>query len=276
MESVITAPVARSVVDTALRARRVEWCLRVAAAGCFIGHGVFGIVTKQAWVPYFAIFGIGESTAYRLMPVVGTIDVLSGLVALFSPRPFALLYMTAWATMTALLRPMAGESPFETLERAGNFGVPLALLLFLGIPRRRDEWGDRFSASARRADVAIVGRVLQVTTALLLFGHGALEAIIRKPVFETHYAAIGLGPTVAPALGYLEMIGALMVLVAPTPALLIGIAVWKVVTEMLFPLSGAPIWEFVERAGSYGAPIALALFAGTTALTRITFRRTTT
>jgi hypothetical protein len=34
--------------------------------------------------------------------------------------------------------------------------------------------------------------------------------------------------------------------------------VWKLGTEALRPLAGEPIWEFIERGGSYGAPLALA------------------
>ena len=43
-----------------------------------------------------------------------------------------------------------------------------------------------------------------------------------------------------------------------TAPLLFAIFAWKIASEALFPLSGAPIWEFVERAGSYAAPLALA------------------
>jgi hypothetical protein len=35
--------------------RPVFTLLRVAAGLCFIGHGAFGIIGKQAWLPYFAI-----------------------------------------------------------------------------------------------------------------------------------------------------------------------------------------------------------------------------
>jgi hypothetical protein len=273
MES-LTASLAPTAWSTdAAQMRRIEWCLRIAAAACFIGHGAFGIITKQAWVPYFAVLGIGEATAYRLMPVVGTIDILSAVVALLSPRPFALLYMVIWATMTALLRPLAGEPLFETLERAGNFGVPLALLLFLGIPSTTMAWGDRVNGEFRRIERQTVARILQVTTALLLFGHGALEAFTRKPVFALHYASVGLPSAIAPVLGYLEIALAVGVLVAPAPAMLVGIALWKIATEALYPLAGAPIWEFIERAGSYGAPLALALLLRTTSLPRVTFTR---
>jgi hypothetical protein len=36
------------------------------------------------------------------------------------------------------------------------------------------------------------------------------------------------------------------------------VAVWKLSTESLWIATGAPIWEFVERAGSYAAPLAFA------------------
>src|SRR5438552_729312 len=109
---------------TALRLARVEWCLRIGAAMCFIGHGAFGIITKESWVPYFAVVGLPRDVAFMLMPIVGTIDIAAGVLILLSPRPVLLLYMSIWGFWTSLLRPLSGESFFETLERAGNYGVP--------------------------------------------------------------------------------------------------------------------------------------------------------
>jgi hypothetical protein len=117
--------------------------------------------------------------------------------------------------------------------------------------------------------------VLLWTTAILLFAHGALQAMARKPMFAAHYATVGLPASVAPMLGAIEMGAAVLVLVAPFPALLISIAIWKVATESLFPISGTPIWEFVERGGSYTAPIALVLLLGKSPFTRITLSRST-
>jgi hypothetical protein len=99
---------------------------------CFIGHGAFGILTKEAWVPYFAVAGISREWAFTLMPLVGTVDILVGILTLVSPRRAALLYMAGWGLWTATLRPLAGESIWEVLERAGNYGVPLAFLVFCG------------------------------------------------------------------------------------------------------------------------------------------------
>jgi len=238
----------------------VHWCLRIGAAACFIGHGAFGVITKSAWLPYFAVTGISPDVAYALMPVIGTLDIVLGLTVLLSPRPIVLLYMSVWALWTALLRPLAGETVFEAMERAGNYGVPLAMLLLVGLPRNWRSWRGWFRVSEGAAvNAATLVRVLQWTTAMLLFAHGALAAITQKPLFATHYAALGLPAAIAPAIGYVEMAVGLSVLVFPIPALLIAIAVWKAATEALFPIAGAPMWEFVERAGSYAAPLALAL-----------------
>ena len=118
------------------------WLLRVACGLEFVGHGAFGIITKAAWVPYFELVGIPERWAYRLMPVVGSVDIFMGFLVLLKPIRVALLYMTVWGFWTALLRPLAGEPVWETVERAPNYLVPLALLYLRGIPRpsQWQEW----------------------------------------------------------------------------------------------------------------------------------------
>jgi hypothetical protein len=245
--------------DRGDRIHQVHWCLRLGASACFIGHGAFGIITKAAWVPYFAVAGIPSEVAYALMPVVGAVDIFMGLTVLFSPRPIVLLYMAVWAAWTALLRPLAGEPVFETLERAGNYGVPLAMLLLVGRPRSWRGWFRR--GDGVPADRATIARVLQWTTAILLFGHGALGAIVQKPLFATHYAALGLPASIVPIIGWGELAASLAVMIAPTPTLLIAIAMWKLATEALFPITGSPVWELIERGGSYAAPLALALLS---------------
>jgi len=253
--------------------RAVYWCLRVAAAACFIGHGAFGIITKAAWVPYFGVVGIPADWAWKLMPVIGTVDIAAGISVLLSPRPFVLLYMAVWATWTALLRPLSGDSSFEAIERAGNYGVPLALLLLCGWPRDLRAWFRHLTPRLVTAEPASIGRVLVWTTALLLFGHGALAAIAAKPVLASHFALIGLPPNAIAIAGWGEMVAAAAVVARPTPVPLLAIAAWKMATEALYPMSGTPIWEFVERAGSYAAPLALALILIDARSTVLTLRR---
>jgi hypothetical protein len=112
-------------------ARAVAWILRVGVCACFVGHGVFGLLAKPAWLAYFAALGIDPETALQLMPLVGALDIAVGIAALVRPIPPVLAWAALWGMWTALLRPLAGESVWETLERAGNYGAPLALLLWL-------------------------------------------------------------------------------------------------------------------------------------------------
>ena len=118
------------------------WLLRIACFLEFVGHGAFGVITKAAWVPYFGVVGIPERWAYRLMPVVGSVDIFLGFLVLLRPVRGALLYMAVWGLWTALLRPLAGEPFWETVERAPNYLVPLALLYLRGLLR---SWQELFT-----------------------------------------------------------------------------------------------------------------------------------
>jgi hypothetical protein len=114
------------------------WLLRLAAGLEFVGHGAFGIITKAAWVPYFELIGIPERWAYRLMPLVGGVDIFLGLLVLLKPLRLVLLYMAIWGFWTAALRPLAGEPAWELIERAPNYLIPCALLYLRGLPRPID------------------------------------------------------------------------------------------------------------------------------------------
>ncbi len=238
--------------------RRLEFLFRIGVAGCFIGHGAFGVIGKEAWLPYFAVAGIGPEWAWRLMPLVGGMDIAVGVLALLAPRPVFLAYAAFWAVWTALLRPLAGESFFEALERAGNYGVPIAFLIFAGASLRPSRAWLRPIRLRRldrptRSDVMLT---LRATTATLLLGHGGL-ALSGKPLLLEHVRAVGLPDGALPLVGGFEVILALAVAWRPEATLLLGVLVWKLGTEALFPFTGDPFWEFVERAGSYVAPLAL-------------------
>lgn len=252
-------------VDVSRRLNLAQDTLRLGAALCFIGHGAFGFITKAAWLPYFAVAGIPPQWAWRLMPLIGAVDVLAGMAILLAPRRLPLLYMFFWAAWTALLRPLAGEPVFETLERAGNYGVPLALLLLSGLPHRWT-WaalvaplGEPLRDATTHARVRLV---LLVTTCLLLAAHGALGALRAKETLTAHYAAVGLPPGTTQLVGLCEIVLAAVIAVRPATGLLLFVAFWKAASESLFLAAGDPIWEVVERAGSYAAPLALALLNG--------------
>jgi hypothetical protein len=246
---------------------KLHWLLRLGVVGCFIGHGAYGVLTKEAWVPYFGVVGFDHVWAYRLMPLIGAMDISLGLTMAVVPLRIVLLHLTVWGLWTALLRPLSGDSVWECVERAGNYGMPLAFLVFAGVPRRLRGWFTPVWPSAMRPLTVDRARamhgILRITTCLLLLGHGALGALNNKPALTAHYASIGLqdivagGLTLTRMVGGLEIVLAMAVLVAPLPSLLLGLCLWKVSTEALFMTSGSLPFEWIERAGSYVAPLAL-------------------
>lgn len=245
----------------------LHWTLRMACVWCFVGHGAFGLRLKQAWLPYLYALGFGDSMALRVLPIVGAVDILVGLATLVRPCRAVLLWMTFWGLFTALLRPLAGEPWWEVLERAGNYGVPLAFLALSGWARSWREWWEsispRHAAQADPARIARVAVILRVTTGLLLIGHGGFGAFMHKPMLEQHYLSAGLSAlpigigTLVEGIGWFKIVLGVAATARPFPPLLLFILAWKVATEMLYPVSGAPVWEFIERGGSYGAPLAL-------------------
>ena len=240
----------------------LAWTLRIGAFMCFMGHGAFGIMTKRAWLPYFAVANIGPDLAYRLMPVIGTVDIIVGTLTLICPIPAIGIWMTLWAIWTALLRPLSGESGWEALERAGNYGVPLVLLLMLHAPHRVSDFVKR--ATPRELDATLLRKLrisLTVAVVFLLAGHGVL-GLTGKPSHVANYASVFSQTTAAEftrVAGVFEILLAAIVAVRPNVALLLFAAAWKFGTESLFVAAGASVWEVVERGGSYAAPVALAI-----------------
>ena len=243
--------------DNLLAGPTFLWILRIGVVGCFVGHGMLGVLHNAAWTPYFAVVGIGRETALGLMPWVGVFDIALGVSVLFHPVRGVVLYTVAWCVWTALLRPLAGESGWEAIERAGNYGASLALLLVLtqdGSPKAG--LGDRGDEKSRER---VIHWVLRLTTVLLLLGHGMLNWIVQKPMFVTQYNLIGLpGAAAISFVGVFECLLALAVLIKPDYRLLVGVIGWKLATEALNPMAGSSFWVFIEHGGSYAAPLALA------------------
>jgi hypothetical protein len=108
-------------------AKNIYYTLRIACAMCFIGHGAFGIITKEVWCNYFGVAGIGHDMSYTLMPYVGAMDIIMGLLIVFYPVRIVFAWLVTWGITTAMMRPLSGEPFAEFIERAGNYGAPLAL-----------------------------------------------------------------------------------------------------------------------------------------------------
>jgi hypothetical protein len=241
--------------------KQIFWVLRIGVAMEFLGHGMLGVLhLAPAWTNYFAVVGISKNAAFTLMPIVGAVDVTMALAVIFYPVRGVILWMAAWGLWTALLRPLAGESVWEAVERAGNYGTPLALF-FLAKGGGAGAWLRlRLSDAPRGAPLRMYCWLLRLSTVLLLAGHGALNLLVRKPVFAVQYSMLGLHfPWAEPLVGGLECVLAMAILYRPAFGLLALVFAWKLATEALSPMAGSSIWVFIEHGGSYAAPLALAL-----------------
>jgi len=239
--------------------KRIHYTLRFAAAMCFFGHGAFGIITKPIWLNYFALFGVGHDMAYHLMPWVGILDILMGISLLFYPTRAILLWLVVWGFITALCRPLSGEHSAEVIERAGNYGAPLALLILSGFGGKKiGQWfaGIGPDILTKEKGLAAATTCLRVVVFLLLAGHGWLNLVEKKGLLS-QYASLGLSNPVqiAHIVGVFEIIAALSVLIKPIRPVLFILLIWKMGTELFYPHWEA--FEWIERAGSYGAILAL-------------------
>lgn len=238
--------------------QKVYHTLRIAVALCFIGHGAFGIITKAIWCNYFAVAGISTGLSYQLMPVVGTVDVLFGLTMLVYPTRFVAGWLVVWGVLTAMLRPISGEPFAEFIERAGNYGAPLALLIMAAMPRKPIEWFHRIkpvnTLPVQSGEKLYI--CLRVAGFLLFAGHGWLNLLLKKGLL-VQYASLGFSvpETVAYIVGITEILFAFLILVRPVRELLLLFFIWKMLSETLY--ANYPLFEWIERAGSYGVMLAL-------------------
>lgn len=239
--------------------QKIYYTLRFACAMCFIGHGAFGIITKQIWCNYFAVVGIGHDMSYTLMPYVGVIDILLGLSLLVYPLRVVAGWLVIWGFITASMRPLSGEPFAELIERAGNFGAPFVLLLLQGgfkMPLKK--WFTRMDdhVNLDASTLKAVINCLRVFAFLLLLGHGWLN-LIQKAGLINQYHSLGFndpGKT-AYIVGLFEIVAAFSVLIRPFANILLVLIAWKIASELFYPKY--EIFEWIERGGSYGVLLSL-------------------
>ena len=126
--------------------KKIEWILRVALFGEFLGHGIFALQLKSTFVgmlvAFFGFVGItlAANSANVIMYFIGALDILTAILALIFPFRLLLAWASVWAFLTALARPIAGDPIWDFVERWANIGVPLALLYVRGFPKKMKEW----------------------------------------------------------------------------------------------------------------------------------------
>jgi len=122
--------------------KRVEWVLRVAVCGTFLGHGVLAIQGHPSFLDLMtSILSLPGETSSLLLVAIGVLDVFLAILVLFRPIRLALVWMVFWGVLTAVARPWSGlYSVWALVERSANWGTPLALLFLRGLPSRGKSW----------------------------------------------------------------------------------------------------------------------------------------
>lgn len=121
--------------------KKIQWILRIAIFGEFVGHGVLALQGKKAWIDWMQqLTGMEIGLATQLLFLIGLLDLSVAIFVLVKPVRPILLWATFWGFWTALLRPIVGEPIWDFVERWPNWGAPLALLLIIGWPKNWREW----------------------------------------------------------------------------------------------------------------------------------------
>jgi len=136
----IFCPIRRGVVISRRRIEMAVWLMRLAASATFLIHGWNAIQLS----PHFIDLLIGsadnlldwtlpQATAETLLRAIGMIDVVLAILVLACRWRVIAGYMAFWGIVTACSRMTAVAWQWglaESLLRAANGGLPLAILLY--------------------------------------------------------------------------------------------------------------------------------------------------
>ena len=253
----------------------ILWALKIAVGLNFIFHGAWGVVGKEAWIPFFAFAGISEASAVYLQRMVGVMDITLGLIVLFAPTRWAMVWIIIWAVWTASLRPLPRSAWWYFFERSGNYGPPLAFFIYAGWGRSISDWLKPIKTFTLTENKILVMKwVLRCSIAVQLISHGLYGVIEGKQLLIAHFGSVGLPGTLMDPESFLISVGwfeiglGVLVLLKPFRALVALIILWEVFIGLLFPISGLPVSEHpqvylifrtLERFGDYAGPLGLLL-----------------
>ena len=120
--------------------KKVEWVLRIAIFGTFLGHGVFALQLKSSFLVLIeGMSGISGQLAENLLVTIGVIDIITAIFAIVFPFRLLLMWAIGWGVLTGIARPVAGDPIWDFIERWANWGAPLALLYLRQLPTNLKE-----------------------------------------------------------------------------------------------------------------------------------------
>ncbi|MDD5149867.1 MAG: hypothetical protein PHC28_05220 [Flavobacterium sp.] len=115
----------------------LELIARIGVFGTFLGHGITAYGINPKWIPLLMAFGFSGEQAVSIMPYIGVLDIIVAIVILIYPIRIVLFWALFWTFLTALSRPISGDSILELFERSSNWVLPLVLILIKYHPKNK-------------------------------------------------------------------------------------------------------------------------------------------
>jgi hypothetical protein len=116
-----------------------------------------------------------------------------------------------------------------------------------------------------KIDKKIVEIILRIGIFGTFLGHGIFAIGVKGSwiPFLTYFGfSIPTASTLMPIIGSIDILIAFVALLKPIRIVLLYAFVWTFLTALMRPLTGYPIWDFVERTANWAVPLALLLLKG--------------
>jgi hypothetical protein len=138
---------------------RIKTVLAAITFLLLLGHGALALSGKAMLVQHWRSIGaVGpEDDGLAVVRMIGAFEVAAGFLVLLWPTRVLCLGIVGWKLFTEMLFVVAGDPPWEVLERGGSYGAPLALFVVLSHGAARTY---RAKAGAGRPDTAEAVRQL--------------------------------------------------------------------------------------------------------------------
>lgn len=111
----------------------------------------------------------------------------------------------------------------------------------------------------------IIKYILRVGVFATFLGHGMFAYAIKES-WITYLTTVGFDKETAlalmPWIGILDFTVAFLVLVYPLRLVVFWAFLWTLATALIRPISGEPIWDFVERGSNWTVPLVLFVLQG--------------
>ncbi len=110
-----------------------------------------------------------------------------------------------------------------------------------------------------------ISYILRIGVALTFVGHGVFALSVKNdwiPFLTYVGVSEAAAITLMPMIGMLDLVVAAATLFYPIRILLFWAALWAFAAALIRPLTGYPIWDFVERGANWATPLALLFLQG--------------